>query len=147
MSKYRKKPVEIEAIQWTGDNIQEILSFMTPEKPQYIGTDFSTSDEVFRIYTLERMADVLARDVLARDVRRNARRQAARWMWLFFWNIKLSREEIQGDVFMPEVYYYILVYPRIKGLMKHKGFMKQVAPEYNFDISVRKNKRKMDFSQ
>ena len=27
--KYRKKPVEIEAIQWTGDNLVEISQFMT----------------------------------------------------------------------------------------------------------------------
>ena len=27
MAKYRKKPVEIEAIQWTGDNLKEILEF------------------------------------------------------------------------------------------------------------------------
>lgn len=28
MPKYRKKPVEIEAIQWTGDNLDEIKKFM-----------------------------------------------------------------------------------------------------------------------
>ena len=27
MPKYRKKPVEIEAIQWTGDNLDEIRKF------------------------------------------------------------------------------------------------------------------------
>jgi hypothetical protein len=29
MRKYVKKPVEIEALQWTGDNVTEILSFAT----------------------------------------------------------------------------------------------------------------------
>lgn len=28
MAKYRKKPVEIEAIQWTGENINEVMDFM-----------------------------------------------------------------------------------------------------------------------
>jgi len=28
MAKYRKKPVVIEAIQWTGDNLKECLDFM-----------------------------------------------------------------------------------------------------------------------
>ena len=28
MAKYRKKPVVIEAIQWTGDNLNEIIKFM-----------------------------------------------------------------------------------------------------------------------
>ena len=27
MRKYKKKPVEIEALQWTGDNLTELLSF------------------------------------------------------------------------------------------------------------------------
>ena len=28
MEKYRKKPVVIEAVQWTGENIREVLDFM-----------------------------------------------------------------------------------------------------------------------
>jgi hypothetical protein len=27
MHKYRKKPVEIEALQWTGDNLEDIFKF------------------------------------------------------------------------------------------------------------------------
>jgi len=27
MRRYRKKPIEVEAIQWTGDNLDEITSF------------------------------------------------------------------------------------------------------------------------
>lgn len=27
IKKYRKKPVVIEAVQWTGDNVQEVLNF------------------------------------------------------------------------------------------------------------------------
>jgi len=33
MSKFRKKPMVIEAIQWTGDNIESIRAFMEPDKP------------------------------------------------------------------------------------------------------------------
>lgn len=33
MTKYRKKPVVIEAIQWTGDNLETVQTFMKPDKP------------------------------------------------------------------------------------------------------------------
>ena len=32
--KYRKKPVEIEAIKWTGDNLNEILEFCGVKKAE-----------------------------------------------------------------------------------------------------------------
>lgn len=32
MAKYRKKPVEIEAIQWTGENQREMFDFLTNGK-------------------------------------------------------------------------------------------------------------------
>ena len=50
--KYRKKPVVIEAMQWTGDNIQDIMDFMRPEKPRYMA-EFSNADEILGIQTLE----------------------------------------------------------------------------------------------
>lgn len=28
MAKFRKKPVDIEAVQWTGDNVKEVMDFM-----------------------------------------------------------------------------------------------------------------------
>ena len=28
MEKYRKKPVVVEAVQWTGENVKEVLDFM-----------------------------------------------------------------------------------------------------------------------
>ena len=46
--KFRKKPVEIEAIQWTGKNAAEILVFMSA--PQ-LEDDFLTSE--IKIETLE----------------------------------------------------------------------------------------------
>ena len=33
MSKFRKKPMVIEAIQWAGDNIESIRAFMEPVRP------------------------------------------------------------------------------------------------------------------
>jgi hypothetical protein len=52
MAKYRKKPVVIEAVQWTGDNIAEIQMFMRPDWPEYMG-EFSDMDEILGINTLE----------------------------------------------------------------------------------------------
>lgn len=37
MSKYRKIPVEIEAIQWTGDNYTEIYDFVNNSKNDNLG--------------------------------------------------------------------------------------------------------------
>ena len=41
--KYRKKPVEIEAIQWNGENVQEIVDFVgntcTVDMLQYSNTN------------------------------------------------------------------------------------------------------------
>lgn len=34
IKKYRKKPIEIEAVQWTGDNLPIIVAFMQ-KVPQY----------------------------------------------------------------------------------------------------------------
>lgn len=33
IGKYRKKPVEIDAVQWTGNNLFEIVSFINSKKP------------------------------------------------------------------------------------------------------------------
>jgi len=44
-TKYRKRPVEVEAVQWTGENIEEIHAFMAPSKPGYL-SQFSNADEL-----------------------------------------------------------------------------------------------------
>ena len=38
MAKYRKKPVEIDAIQWTGENQREMFDFLTngEKKDEYM---------------------------------------------------------------------------------------------------------------
>lgn len=43
--KYRKKPVVIEAVQWLGDNLNEIEDFM--------GENIETDDDGINISTLE----------------------------------------------------------------------------------------------
>ena len=45
--KYIKKPIPIEAIQWNGDNVEEILDFMTGNSPI-----FASNNEI-TISTLE----------------------------------------------------------------------------------------------
>lgn len=45
MAKYRKKPVVIEAVQWTGENVEEIEAF--------IGGGFSMTSSGLFIVTLE----------------------------------------------------------------------------------------------
>lgn len=47
MAKYRKKPVEIEAVQWTGSNVDEIKEFVGK------ALDFGYIDGSFKIATLE----------------------------------------------------------------------------------------------
>lgn len=52
MTKYRKKPVVIEALQWTGDNEQDIHSFV--EKDYFFKEfDRATNTKVLVIRTLE----------------------------------------------------------------------------------------------
>lgn len=46
MAKYRKKPVVVEAIRWTGDNTSEVASFMSGKSVKY-------GDGVLVIPTLE----------------------------------------------------------------------------------------------
>ena len=47
MAKYRKKPVEIDAIQWPGENQREMFDFLTngEKKDEYM----TSSGETFRI--------------------------------------------------------------------------------------------------
>lgn len=51
MARYRKKPVEVEAIQWKENNLEEITNFMGYEP--IIITGYSTSRKFINIHTLE----------------------------------------------------------------------------------------------
>jgi hypothetical protein len=71
MSKYRKKPVVIDAMQWDGNNTREVLQFMG----QSVTTESSVSQEKFydycqqvkidglNVYTLEDGPDGRAKHV------------------------------------------------------------------------------------
>lgn len=48
--KFRKKPVVLEAIQWTGRNLDEIRNFM---KPNYPGHGTEGHPDCLTIHTLE----------------------------------------------------------------------------------------------
>ena len=48
--KYRKKPVVIEAVQWNGNNLREILNFMKDKQPNYYEDD---EQKLLTIQTLE----------------------------------------------------------------------------------------------
>ena len=68
MAKYRKKPVVIEAVQWTGENIAEIVIFMQPQGPTHL-TPFSDKDKAFLIDTLEGSLKVSLNDWIIRGVK------------------------------------------------------------------------------
>ncbi len=52
MTRYRSRVVEIEAIEWDGDNIAEIRRFMAPSEP-HCSAGFTDIDQVIGIQTLE----------------------------------------------------------------------------------------------
>ena len=43
---FRKKPVVIEAVQWTGNNIADVAQFMYPVEPIYVGKQYSNADRL-----------------------------------------------------------------------------------------------------
>lgn len=57
MPAFIKKPVQIEAVHWTGENIGEVMAFMHPEKPVNVNDlshmKFSNADDLVCIQTLE----------------------------------------------------------------------------------------------
>lgn len=56
-NRFRKKPVEVDAIQWTGENILAITEFMRPQEPVYVNNlshmKFTNADDLVGIQTLE----------------------------------------------------------------------------------------------
>ena len=61
MAKYRKRPVVIEAVQWTGENLLEILQF---SKDSFIDRD----DYTLKIETLEGVMTVSRGDYIVKGV-------------------------------------------------------------------------------
>ncbi len=62
MSKFRKKPVVIDAIQWTGDNREEIDEFMGESRRKIPGNGL-------QIYTLEGIMDASVGDYIIKGVK------------------------------------------------------------------------------
>ena len=67
MAKYRKKPIIIEAIQWDGNNIFEIMALMHPEKPVHVRR-FLTNDAL-GIKTLEGLMQADLNDWIIKGVK------------------------------------------------------------------------------
>lgn len=69
MARFRKKPVVIEAEQWTGHNVAEISVFMYPDAPIYVGKQFSNADQLIGIETLEGLMTANVGDWIIRGVK------------------------------------------------------------------------------
>lgn len=63
--KYRKKPVEIEAVLWTGENIDEVLAFGVPAK---FGVDLNCPYDLY-IETIEGTMHASDGDYIIRGLR------------------------------------------------------------------------------
>lgn len=77
MMKFRKKPVVIDAIQWTGENLQEVIDF-TGKHERFSEWFKSFADyeahvkadrNVFKIFTLEGVMDATPGDWIIRGVK------------------------------------------------------------------------------
>lgn len=66
MHKYTKKPVEIEALQWTGDNRDEVWKFCSMA---YFNTDVATGDLSLMIQTLEGSMQASIGDYIIKGVK------------------------------------------------------------------------------
>lgn len=65
IKKYRKKPVEIEAIQWNGKNATEVAEF-TRGTDRYIEVE---NDKIVRIQTLEGIMTASLNDYIIKGVK------------------------------------------------------------------------------
>lgn len=66
MRKYVKKPVVVEAVQWTGDNRREIFDFCSLS---YFNTDFETGDLKLMIQTLEGTMEASVGDYIIKGIK------------------------------------------------------------------------------
>ena len=67
VKKYITKPTEIEAVQWTGDNYQEIMDFCG-EDAAILSWTPSTNRKDLRIRTLEGIMDASPSDYIIKGV-------------------------------------------------------------------------------
>lgn len=64
--KYKKKPVVIEAIQWTGNNLQEIHDFVDDFM---IGTEQTFDEHIILIDTLEGLMKASTGDFIIKGIK------------------------------------------------------------------------------
>ena len=70
--KYRKKPVVIEAVEWTGENLREIIDFVGLNPSMY-GVKFESYSELvaaegLKIFTLEGPMEATIGDMIIKGV-------------------------------------------------------------------------------
>lgn len=65
MRKYVKKPITIEAVQWTGDNRKEIFEFCDK---CYFNTSFETGELNLKIQTLEGTMEASIGDYIIKGI-------------------------------------------------------------------------------
>jgi hypothetical protein len=63
---YQKKPVQVEALQWTGKNRREIFDFCTLS---YFNTDFETGNLKLNIQTLEGNMEASVGDYIIKEIK------------------------------------------------------------------------------
>ena len=63
MGKFRKKPVIIEAVKWTGTNLKEITEFMGP-----IDDQIWEHEKILKIFTKEGVLEATVGDMIIKGV-------------------------------------------------------------------------------
>jgi hypothetical protein len=63
---YQKKPVQVEALQWTGKNRREIFDFCTQS---YFNTDFETGNLKLHVQTLEGNMEASVGDYIIKGIK------------------------------------------------------------------------------
>ena len=66
MPKYTKKPITIEAVQWTGENRTEILNFCTDG---YVSSSNSKFEPELKIQTLEGLMTATVGDYIIKGIK------------------------------------------------------------------------------
>lgn len=62
--KFRKKPIVIEAIQWTGENWEDIIPFVDSEKISMV-----SDGDILKIKTLEGTMDAIQGDWIIKGIK------------------------------------------------------------------------------
>lgn len=63
MAKYRKKPVVVEAVQWNGSNVKEILMFAGSDAKFSDSTGNQLSDKLYQTLSIETLEGTMKADI------------------------------------------------------------------------------------